>query len=84
MVWKSKVIMCREVFSFVIVSLQDEFDIYCTTVYPIWISSLSVMFLMKTEVLSAMLFGSIQYWSDMLQKQPKICQKSNSANSHLW
>ena len=70
-----KMIMVQYVFSFVIVLLQDEFDTYRTTLYPISISRQSFLFLMKTKSLSDTCFGSIQYRSNTLKKQPKTCQK---------
>ena len=57
------------------VLLQDQFDAYRTTYYPICIKGLSDV-----------CFGSIQYWSNMLKKQLKLVKNvnsANSANSHL-
>ena len=51
--------MVQEVFSFVIVLPQDEFDIYRTTFYLISISWVFFLFLMKTS-LSDTCFKSIQ------------------------
>ena len=51
-----KMIMVQYVFSFVIVLLQDEFDTYRTTLYPLSISRQSFLFLMKTKGLSDMCF----------------------------
>ena len=42
---------------------------------PIVISGQFFLFLMKTKSLSNTRFGSIQYRSDMLKKQPKTRQK---------
>ena len=68
-------IMVQYKFSFVIVLLQDEFDAYCTTFYPISISGLSFLFPMKAKRLSDTCFGSTQNRSDTLKKKLKTCQK---------
>ena len=72
-------------FSFAIVLLQEEFNTYRTTFYPISISGGSFFFLMKTKSLSDKCFESVQNRSDTLKTcSLKLAKNVNSANSHVW
>ena len=61
-------------FSFVIVLIQDEFDIYRTTSYPVCISGWSLR-----KSLSDTCFGSIQYQSECWKSSLKLVKNASSA-----